>query len=215
MQRASRSSGSKEQIVNRAVLVKRGIRLSYATIAYNSLEAFVSLVAGIIAGSVALIGFGFDSVIEVTASLAAQWRLRSDLEVDRRERAELFTMRIVGACFIGLAVYIPYDAGVTLWQRRAPQRSSLGIAVLALSVVVMPLLARSKKSVARALASGALEAEATQTSLCAYLSAIGLVGVALNAAFGWWWADPVAALVMVPIVAQEGIEGVRAARACC
>ena len=200
--------------MNRAALVERGIRLSYATIAYNSLEAIISLFAGIIAGSVALVGFGFDSVIEVTASLAAQWRLRSDLDVNRRERAELLTMRIVGACFVGLALYVLFDAVNTLWQHRAPERSPMGIAILALSVVVMPLLARSKKSVARALASGALEAEAAQTTLCAYLSVIGLIGIALNAAIGWWWADPVAALVMVPIIAQEGVEGIRA-RACC
>src|SRR5438045_2436284 len=128
----------------REALVRRGILLSYATILYNSLEAIVALVAGILAGSVALVGFGFDSVIEVTASVAAQWRLRSDLHDDRRERAELWTMRIVGACFLGLAVYIMVDATGTLWQQRAPDRSRLGIAVLALSVIVMPLLARSK-----------------------------------------------------------------------
>lgn len=203
-----------ESTDRRRALVRRGILLSYATITYNSLEAIVALIAGILAGSVALVGFGFDSVIEVTASLAAQWRLRADLDAHRREHAELLTMRIVGACFIGLAVYILYDAGTTLWERRAPERSVLGIVMLALSMVVMPLLARSKKSVARALASGALEAEARQTSLCAYLSVIGLAGVALNAAVGWWWADPVAALIMVPIIAQEGVDGLRA-RECC
>ena len=200
--------------MNRAAIVERGIRLSYATIAYNSLEAFVSLLAGIIAGSVALVGFGFDSVIEVAASITAQWRLRADLDVDRREHAELVTRRIVGACFLGLALYVLVDAAETLCQQRAPKRSPLGIAILTLSIVVMPLLARSKKKVARALASGALEAEATQTSLCAYLSLIGLVGVALNAALGWWWADPFAALVMVPIIGKEGVEGIRA-RECC
>jgi divalent metal cation (Fe/Co/Zn/Cd) transporter len=205
---------SAAETTDRRALVRRGILLSYATISYNSLEAIVALIAGILAGSVALVGFGFDSVIEVTASLAVQWRLRTDLDAHRREHAEVLTMRIVGGCFIGLAVYILYDAGTTLWERRAPERSVLGIVMLAVSMVVMPLLARRKKSVARALASGALEAEARQTSLCAYLSVIGLVGVALNAAVGWWWADPVAALIMVPIIAQEGIEGLRA-RECC
>jgi len=170
--------------------------------------------AGIAARSVLLTAFGFDSVIEVTASLAAQWRLRTDLDVHRRAHAELLTIRIVGACFVGLALYVTYDAADTLWHRRAPERSLLGIAILALSVLVMPLLARSKKSVARALASAALQAEANQTSLCAYLSVIGLVGVALNAWIGWWWADPVAALIMVPIIAREGVEGLRA-RECC
>ena len=194
---------------DRAALVRRGILLSYATIGYNSLEAIGSLVAGFLAGSVALVGFGIDSVIEVTASLAAQWRLRSDV-LTRRERAEFLTHRIVGFCFIALGIYVLFDAVSTLVRREEPERSVFGIVVLALSVIVMPILARKKKQVARELTSGALEAEATQTSLCAYLSMIALAGVALNAALGWWWADPVAALVMVPIIAREGWEGVQA-----
>ena len=198
----------------RAALVRRGICLSYATIGYNTLEAIGSLVAGVLAGSVALVGFGVDSVIEVTASLAAQWRLRSDLNPSHRERVELLTMRIVGICFIALAIYILFDAASTLVKRAAPDRSPFGILILALSVIVMPVLARSKKRVARELTSSALEAEATQTSLCAYLSVIGLVGILLNAVLGWWWADPVAALAMVPIIAWEGVEGIRA-EACC
>jgi divalent metal cation (Fe/Co/Zn/Cd) transporter len=196
---------------DRAALVRRGIWLSYATIAYNSLEAIGSLIAGLLAGSVALVGFGVDSVIEVMASLAAQWRLRSDLDLRRREGVEIWTRRIVAICFLALAVYVLADAAKTLWQREAPERSLFGIVVLALSVIVMPILARSKKRVARAMRSGALEAEAAQTSLCAYLSVIGLGGVALNALFGWWWADPGAALIMVPIIAAEGLEGIRSA----
>jgi divalent metal cation (Fe/Co/Zn/Cd) transporter len=196
--------------VDRALLVRRGIWLSYATIGYNSLEAIGSLVAGFLAGSVALVGFGIDSVIEVTASLAAQWRLRSDVSPTRRESAEFLTHRIVGFCFVALAIYVLFDAVSTLLKREAPERSVFGIVILALSVIVMPILARKKKQVARELTSGALKAEATQTSLCAYLSVIGLVGVALNAVLGWWWADPVAALLMVPIIAGEGWEGVRA-----
>jgi divalent metal cation (Fe/Co/Zn/Cd) transporter len=194
---------------DRAALVRRGIWLSYVTIGYNSLEAIGSLIAGLLAGSVALVGFGVDSVIEVMASIAAQWRLRSDLDPVRREGVELWTRRIVAVCFLALAVYVLADAASTLWKREAPDRSLFGIVVLALSVIVMPVLARSKKRVARAMRSGALEAEAAQTSLCAYLSVIGLAGVALNALFGWWWADPVAALIMVPIIAAEGWEGVR------
>jgi divalent metal cation (Fe/Co/Zn/Cd) transporter len=196
--------------LTREELVRRGIRLSYATIGYNTLEAMGSLIAGLLAGSVALVGFGIDSVLEVLASGAAQWRLRSDLDPTRRERVELQTMRIIGFCFLVLAVYILLDAAKTIWNREAPQRSALGIIVLTLSVIVMPVLARSKKRVARELRSGALEAEATQTSLCAYLSVIALVGVLLNALLGWWWADPGAALLMVPIIAREGIEGIRA-----
>jgi divalent metal cation (Fe/Co/Zn/Cd) transporter len=197
--------------MDRAALVRRGIWLSYVTIAYNSLEAIGSLIAGLLAGSVALVGFGVDSVIEVMASLAAQWRLRSDLDPVQREGVELWTRRIVALLFLALAVYVLADATNTLWQREAPDRSLFGVVVLALSVIVMPILARGKKRVARALRSGALEAEAAQTSLCAYLSVIGLGGVALNALFGWWWADPGAALIMVPIIAAEGWEGIRSA----
>jgi divalent metal cation (Fe/Co/Zn/Cd) transporter len=197
--------------MDRAALVRRGIWLSYVTIAYNSLEAIGSLIAGLLAGSVALVGFGVDSVIEVMASLAAQWRLRSDLDPVQREGVELWTRRIVALLFLALAVYVLADAANTLWQREAPDRSLFGVVVLALSVIVMPILARGKKRVARALRSGALEAEAAQTSLCAYLSVIGLGGVALNALFGWWWADPGAALIMVPIIAAEGWEGIRSA----
>jgi divalent metal cation (Fe/Co/Zn/Cd) transporter len=201
--------------MDRALQVRRGIWLSYATIGYNTLEAVGSLIAGFLAGSVALVGFGMDSVIEVSASLAAQWRLRHDLDPAHRERAELLTLRIVGACFLALAAYVLVDSALTLWRREAPDKSLFGIIILSLSVVVMPVLATQKKQVARAMKSGALEAEAMQTSLCAYLSAIGLAGVALNAVAGWWWADPVAAMVMVPIIAREGVEGLRARDTCC
>lgn len=201
----------------REALVRRGIRLSYATIGYNSLEAIASLIAGLLAGSVALIGFGIDSLIEVTASGAAQWRLRSDHE-SRRSRAENVTHRFVGVCFLGLAVYVAADSAKTLWLRERPDRTIAGIVILSMSVVVMPLLARAKLKVASAMQSGALRAEARQTSLCAYLSIIALAGVLLNAALGWWWADPVAALCMVPIIVSEGIAGLRAkvdAGDCC
>lgn len=200
--------------MDRSVLVQRGLALNYATIAYNCVEAIVSLVAGVLAGSVALVGFGIDSVIEVTASGAAQWRLRADVDHARRERAERVTIRVIGWSFLALAAYVATDSAITLWSRARPDRSVLGMAILVLSVVVMPALARAKRRVARALDSAALEADAMQTSLCAYLSVIALVGVALNALLGWWWSDPVAALAMVPIIAKEGIDGVRAKAAC-
>ncbi|MEP6729014.1 MAG: cation transporter [bacterium] len=193
----------------RAVLVLRGLRLNYLTIAYNVVEAVASLVTGLLAGSVALIGFGLDSVIEVTASGAAQWRLRSDLEPVRRARVEHIAVRVIGWTFIVLATYVFVDGAKTLLLREEPERSVVGIVILALSAVVMPVLARAKGRVARALSSRALEADATQTSLCAYLSVIALAGVALNAVFGWWWADPVAALAMTPIIMREGLEGIR------
>jgi divalent metal cation (Fe/Co/Zn/Cd) transporter len=200
--------------IDRPALVRRGLRLNYVTIAYNVLEAVVSLVAGALAGSVALVGFGIDSVIEVTASVAAQWRLRADLEHVRRERVERLTHRIIGWSFLALAAYVAVESIESLWLHEQPERSVAGIVILALSLLVMPLLSRAKRRVARLLGSGALEADATQTSLCAYLSAIALAGLALNALLGWWWADPVAALAMVPIIAREGVEGVRGQESC-
>jgi divalent metal cation (Fe/Co/Zn/Cd) transporter len=202
--------------IARSALIRRGLLLNYATIGYNTVEAVVSLIAGLLAGSVALLGFGIDSVIEVTASGVAQWRLRSDEEPVRRERVERTSLRLIGACFLGLAAYVTVDAGKSLWLQERPSRTIVGVIILALSVFVMPLLARAKREVADQMQSGALRAEARQTSLCAYLSFIALSGVALNAAFGWWWADPVAALAMVPIIVIEGIAGVRAkADDCC
>lgn len=198
----------------RTELVRRGLWLNYATIGYNAFEAAGSLTAGALAGSVSLIGFGFDSAIEVTAAVAAQWRLRADHHREARERAEHASQRIIGLTFLALAAYVTYDSAHSLWGREKPDGSWLGIVILVLSVIIMPLLARSKRGIALALESRALEADAKQTSLCAYLSVIALTGVALNSLFGLWWADPVAALVMVPIIAKEGIEGLRGEAHC-
>ena len=201
-------------VVDRTALVARGLTLNYVTIAYNTVEALVSIVAGLVAGSVALVSFGIDSAIEVASAGAAQVRLRRDHDSARRERLEQQTHRMIGGAFLILAAYVTADAITALWLREAPEPSKLGVAILVLSVVVMPALARAKRRVAIGLGSGSLRADATQTSLCAYLSAIALAGVALNALVGWWWADPIAALAMVPIIAKEGIEGVRARSSC-
>jgi hypothetical protein len=192
----------------RPALIQRGLWLNYLTIGYNTGEAVISLAAGVAANSVALVGFGIDSGIEVTASLAAQWRLRADLHVERRARAERLTRRIIGASFLALAAYVMVDSLTSLSRREAPETSTVGLIILGLSILVMPVLAGAKRRVARALGSPALEADAAQTSLCAYLSVIALAGVGLNAAFGWWWADPGAALAMVPIITREGLEGI-------
>ncbi len=202
------------QSADRANLVKRGLLLNYVTIGYNSIEAVTAIAAGVLSGSVALIGFGLDSVIEVSASGAAQWRLRSDVDATRRERAERISLRIIGATFLALAAYVAYDSIDALIHQEEPGRTVFGVVILVLSVLIMPVLARQKRSVANQLNSGALRADATQTSLCAYLSAIALAGVGLNALFGFWWADPVAALLMVPIIAREGFEGVRGVDHC-
>lgn len=198
----------------RRALVRRGSWLVYLTLGYNTVEAVVSLAAGLVAGSVALVGFGVDSGIEVTASGAALWRLAADLDPARRARAERRTHAAIGASFLALAAYVAVESAGTLWRREEPAPSVVGLAILVLSVLVMPVLARAKRRVARALGSRALEAEATQTSVCAYLSVIALGGVALNALAGWWWADPLAALLMVPPIVREGVAGLRGERAC-
>jgi divalent metal cation (Fe/Co/Zn/Cd) transporter len=202
-------TGSAELIAARQSAVRQGILLSYATIGYNSLEAIGSLIAGLLSGSVALVGFGIDSVIEVIASLAAQWRLRTDANLLRRSDSELLTLRIVGWCFVALAVYVAVDSVKSLYLAEEPDRSWFGLFVLTLSAIVMPALAWAKRRVALKMESSALEAEARQSSLCAYLSVIALGGVALNAFLGWWWADPAAALAMVPIIGREGMLAIR------
>jgi divalent metal cation (Fe/Co/Zn/Cd) transporter len=199
---------------NRQDLVRRGQRLEYFTIGYNSVEGLVSIVAGLIAGSVSLIGFGLDSGIEVVSGMALLWRFHHDLNRFRREQVERITLRIVGWCFVALALYIAYESGSTLIRHEPPERSIPGIIVAAVSVVVMPLLARAKRRVAAAIGSGAMSADSKQADFCTCLSAILLVGLLLNALVGWWWADPVAGLGMVPIITKEGVDGIRG-KACC
>lgn len=199
---------------NRASLVKRGRYLEYFTIGYNSLEGLIAVAAGLIAGSIALVGFGFDSLIEVTSGAVLLWRLHSDVDEARREQVEAISLRIVGVCFVVLAVYVTYDSVKSLFKREAPEESLVGIVLAAVSLVVMPLLVRAKRKVARAINSGALMADSKQTELCTYLSAILLGGLLLNALLGWWWADPVAALIMVPIIVKEGVEALRG-ETCC
>jgi divalent metal cation (Fe/Co/Zn/Cd) transporter len=132
-----------------------------------------------------------------------------DSDVHRREGNEKRALRIVGACFLLLAAYITYNSTSDLWSKRAPEHSVPGIVLACVSLVVMPLLSRAKRRVGRALGSAAMHADAKQTEFCTYLSAILLAGLLLNALFGLWWADAVAALIMVPIIAKEGIEGLQ------
>ena len=199
---------------NRQQLVRRGRHLEYFTIGYNSLEGSASIIAGFISGSVSLVGFGLDSVIEVASGAALLWRLHHDLNPSRREQVEGTTLRIVGGCFIALAVYLLYESGSTLIRHKLSERSIPGIIVAGASVVVMPLLAKAKRRVAAGIGSGAIRADSRQADFCTYLSAILLGGLLLNALAGWWWADPVAGLVMVPIIAKEGVDGLRG-KSCC
>jgi divalent metal cation (Fe/Co/Zn/Cd) transporter len=194
--------------------VRRGRRLTWATIAYNCLEGLLSIGSGLLAGSVSLVGFGVDSFIEVSASLTAVWRLHIDRDAGRRARAERTAQRLIGFSFLALAGYVAIEATRSLVTRVEPDVSPIGIGIAAASLVVMPLLARAKRRVAVALSSGALGAEARQTEICMYLSAILLSGLGLNAALSWWWADPVAGLAMTPLIAWEGIEGLRGRHTC-
>ena len=189
-----------------AASVRRGRVLEYLTVGWNVLEAVVAVGAGLASGSVALVGFGVDSVIESTSGAVLLWRLRDGARGEAREQLAL---RLVGVSFLLLAAYVAFDAAGSLLRREPPEVSAVGIILAALSLVVMPLLARAKRRVAARLESRALRADSRQTDLCAYLSAVLLGGLLLNALFGWWWADPAAALVMVPIIAREGVEALR------
>jgi divalent metal cation (Fe/Co/Zn/Cd) transporter len=196
-------------ISERPAIVRQGRRLEYFTIAWNALEGVVAVVAGAFVGSISLVGFGIDSFIEVTSGSVLLWRMSVDADVPRRERNERRALRIVGVCFLLLAAYIAYESALVIWSRRAPEHSIPGIVLACVSLVVMPLLSRAKRKVGRALGSAAMQADAKQTEFCTYLSAILLAGLLLNALFGLWWADLVAALIMVPIIAKEGIEGLQ------
>ncbi|OGU62785.1 MAG: hypothetical protein A2V66_06505, partial [Ignavibacteria bacterium RBG_13_36_8] len=177
--------------------VKRGRFLEYLTLGWNILEALISIIAGAIAGSIALVGFGIDSVIESSSGAIMLWRLKAD---QKGEEREALALKLVGISFLLLAVYVAYEAINSIINHEPPESSVVGIVVAALSLIVMPVLAHQKRKVASVLNSKAMKADSRQTDLCAYLSAILLVGLALNALFGLWWADPVAGLIMVPII---------------
>jgi len=183
--------------------VRRGLRLEYLTLGYNLLESLVALAAGAIASSIALIGFGVDSLIECSSGLVMLWRLRSDRT--NRERAERRAQKLITMSFFVLAAYVAWQSLETLTGRDAPERSLPGILLAVASLIVMPLLARAKRRVGRSLNSAAMVADSKQTELCSYLSGILLAGLGLNASLGWWWADPVAGIVMTPVIVKEGL----------
>jgi divalent metal cation (Fe/Co/Zn/Cd) transporter len=196
-------------VLERRLVVLHGRRLEYFTIAWNAVEGLVAVTAGAFAGSISLVGFGIDSFIEVTSGAVLLWRMSVDADEQRRERNERRALKLVGACFLALAAYITYESAMDLWSKKAAEHSTPGIVLACVSLVVMPLLSRAKRKVGRALGSAAMHADAKQTEFCTYLSGILLAGLLLNALVGLWWADPVAGLVMVPIIAKEGFEGLQ------
>ncbi|WP_321470795.1 cation transporter [uncultured Paludibaculum sp.] len=197
-----------EAVIVRGAEVRKGLRLEYVNVAYNLLEAIVALVSGGAASSIALIGFGVDSSIETFSSAIMLWRLRQD-DHPLRDTIERSALRYIGISFLLLAAYVAYESAESLWSREAPQRSIPGILLAIASLIVMPVMARMKRRVGMNLNSAAMVADSRQTQLCSWLSGILLGGLLLNAVAGWWWADPVAGLIMVPIIAREGIQALQ------
>ncbi len=200
------------------IAVRRAGRLGVFTVVWNVAEGVVALVAAGVAGSQALLGFGLDSGVESLSALILLWRLSVEgRDPERAEHVERRAVRMIGVTFLVLASFVAADSIRSLAIRSEPEGSPIGIAVTAVSLVVMPLLARRKREVGREMGSRAVESDSKQTSACAYLSAVVLVGLIANAAFGWWWADPAAALVVVGFLVREGIEATRAEHVddCC
>lgn len=190
----------------RAEAVSRARLLNVVTIAWNGTEGVVAMLAGLAAGSVSLVGFGADSAIEVSAALALAWRLRQETRRDCTQPSDRIAVRLIAGSFAVLALGVAVEAIRDLTARHEPETSVVGIVVATLSLLVMPSLARAKRRLAPALGSAAVVADARQTTLCALLSGVLLVGLAANAVLGWWWADPVAGLGIAALAAREARE---------
>jgi divalent metal cation (Fe/Co/Zn/Cd) transporter len=200
--------------MDRTANLRRGVLFQAASVGWNIVEGVIAIAAGVPVSSIALIGFGIDSFVETTSAAVVGWRLRAELAGDpdgeRVEQLERSAGRIAGALLLALAGYIVIDAGRRLLGFGVEARKSLvGIVLTAVSSIIMPLLGMAKLRVARELASAAMRADAYETIACSWLSLTTLAGLLLNAALGWWWADPLAALAIVPLVVREGLEGWR------
>lgn len=198
--------------------LQHALGLEYLTVGWNLVEGVVAITAAVLAGSVAILGFGIDSFVECASGLVMIWRLlterRGRLSAERVEAIEHRARRLVAASLFLLAAYVTFDAVHTLWTGDRPEFSAVGVALLLISMAVMLSLARAKRRVARELGSEAMEADAFQTTACWWLSLAALVGVGANGLFGWWWADPVAAIVIAGLIVREGREAWRG-EACC
>lgn len=194
---------------------QRALRLEWITTSWNVVEAVIAITAGVLSSSIALIAFGADSLIEVLSSVGVLWRLLTagpQAAPDEHERAERRALILVGSTFFLLAAYILIDAGGALARAEPPQNSTIGLVLSVASLIAMPALGIAKQRTARAMGSKALEADAVETWVCAYLSAALLLGLGLHRLFDWWWADPVGALIMVPFIAWQGWRALREAR---
>jgi divalent metal cation (Fe/Co/Zn/Cd) transporter len=198
-------------------LLRHALRLEYLTVGWNLVEGVVAVAAALAASSVALLGFGIDSFVESSSGgiliwrLLAERRIKDQCELNRLDRR---AHQLVGASLFALAGYVAIDATLSLWRGDRPEASAVGIALTLVSIVAMQWLARAKRRAAKALKSRALEADSFQTTACFWLSIITLGGIGLNALFGWWWADPAAALGMTYFLAQEGREAWRGEDCC-
>ncbi len=203
--------------MSRELLLRRGLRLEYFTVGWNIVEGIVAVGAAVVAGSVALLGFGIDSFVESASGGVLIWRLvaeRSAKDHEAVERMERRAQKLVAASLIGLAGWVALDAVVALAGQERPDPSVAGIMITGVSLGVMPWLARAKRRTAIALGSRALQADAFQTTACWWLSLIVLVGVGLNVMLGWWWADPLAALCMTFFLVREAKEAWRGEDCC-
>lgn len=203
---------------DRPHLLRRGLRLEWLTVGWNIIEGIIAVGAALAAGSVALLGFGIDSFVESSSGTVLIWRLRAEsrsADEQRIESIERRAQRLVAGSLLFLAAYITIDAVLVLARREHPEPSPVGVTLAAISLVVMWLLAREKRRTAIALGSRAMEADAFQTTACWWLSLIVLAGLGANGAFGWWWADPIAALGAAVFIAREGLEAWRGEDDCC
>jgi divalent metal cation (Fe/Co/Zn/Cd) transporter len=188
-------------------LVRRGLWLAALTIAWNVIESVVAISAGIAAGSLALVAFGFDSIIEVLSAWVVVWQFRGELRGGFDEERERTALKAIAVTFFVLAAYVAFEAGRDLlFSNSEADESAVGIVLAVLSLAVMPALAFAKHRTATELGSPTLRADAQETLLCAWLSVALLAGLALNAALGWWWADPIAALAIAGLAVKEGRE---------
>ena len=193
--------------MDRPQLLSRALQLAYFTVAWNVVEGIVAISAGIAAGSDALLGFGLDSGVESMSGVVLIWRLNIERkDKDQAEAVEERALKLIGVTFFALAALVGYQSVTSLLSGERPESSWVGIAVTTLSLIVMPILARRKERVGKAMDSRAVLADSAETWACVYLSVVVLAGLALNTIFGWWWADPVAALAVVGFLVKEGLE---------